>query len=139
MTRLRRLARDHACIAALLLAAVLALRVLVPAGFMPMAGADGRLTVMVCSGEGSRAMTIVIPGLGEGRGKPAPADRDKAGGPCAFAGHAAPWLSSVDPVLLIAALAAVAMLALFASRPFALRTAAHLRPPLRGPPAASIA
>ncbi|MEZ0497806.1 hypothetical protein [Sphingomonas sp. IW22] len=108
MTRLRRLARDHASLAALLLAAALLLRLLMPAGFMPVADGAGRLTVMVCSGEGSRAMTIAIPGLGERPAKPGPQERDKAGGPCAFGSLTAPFLGGVDSVLLVAALAVAA-------------------------------
>lgn len=139
MTRLRRLARDHASLAALLLAAALLLRLLMPAGFMPVADGAGRLTVIMCSGEGSRAMTIAIPGLGERPAKPGPQERDKAGGPCAFGSLAAPFLGGVDPVLLVAALALVALLALRLAKPAPRRTVAHLRPPLRGPPATSIA
>ncbi|HTG39071.1 DUF2946 family protein [Sphingomonas sp.] len=139
MTGLRRLARDHAPLTALLLAAVLLLRLLMPAGFMPVADGNGSLTVMVCSGEGSRAMTIAIPGLGERPAKPAPQERDKAGSPCAFGSLAAAFLGSVDPALLGAALAIVALLALRSVTPAPHRAARHLRPPLRGPPAPSIA
>ncbi|WP_315764126.1 DUF2946 family protein [Sphingomonas sp. Y38-1Y] len=137
VTALRRLFRNHVWIAALIVAAALLVRVAVPAGFMAGESADGRLTVMVCSGEGSRAMTIAIPGLGERGQTPASGEHDKPGAPCAFAGLAAPWLGSADPILLFAALAIVAAALLFAVPPRRRDVALRLRPPLRGPPAFS--
>lgn len=136
---MRRLFRDHAWIAALIVAAALLLRVVVPAGFMTTKGADGQITVMVCSGEGSRAMTIAIPGLADKRQRPAPAEHEKAGTPCAFAGLAAPFLGGADPILLLAALALVAAVALRTGLRFRPLALSHLRPPLRGPPVPSIA
>ncbi|MBB5697838.1 DUF2946 family protein [Sphingomonas yantingensis] len=136
---MRRLFRDHAWIAALIVAAAMLLRVVVPAGFMTTTGADGQLTVMVCSGEGSRAMTIAIPGLVEKSQRPAPGEHEKAGTTCAFAGLAAPFLGGADPILLLAALAMVAAVALRRGQRFRPLALQHLRPPLRGPPAPSIA
>lgn len=136
---MRRLFRDHAWIAALIVAAAMLLRVAVPAGFMTTTGADGRLTVMVCSGEGSRAMTIAIPGLAEKSPRQAPSEHEKAGTTCAFAGLAAPFLGGADPILLLAALALVAAALLRTWQGFRPLALLHLRPPLRGPPAPSIA
>ncbi len=136
---MRRLFRDHAWIAALIVAAAMLLRVVVPAGFMTTTGADGQLTVMVCSGEGSRAMTIAIPGLAEKSERQAPGEHEKAGTTCAFAGLAAPFLGGADPILLLAALAMVAAALLRTGQRFRPLALQHLRPPLRGPPAPSIA
>lgn len=137
MIAIRRLFRDHAWIAAFIVAAAMLLRVVVPAGFMPTTGDDGRLTVMVCSGDGSRAMTIAIPGLGktEKRG----GEHEKPGAPCAFAGLSAPSLGGADPILLAAALVLATLAALTADTPVRSIAARRLRPPLRAPPTPSIA
>lgn len=63
----------------MLLVMALALRVLIPGGFMPVPAADGSITVAVCGSD--QAMRIVIPGKRDDTPKPG---REAA--PCAFAG-----------------------------------------------------
>lgn len=132
MHPLRRFFLNNPALAAGLLVLALAMRLLVPAGFMP-AVSDGRIVVSMCSGTGPQTTVITIPGLDHGQ--PGDNDHAKAEPPCAFAGLAAPFLGATDSVLLALAILFVMAAAL---RPVAWRIdPAHpfLRPPLRGPPA----
>lgn len=111
----------------------LAMKVVMPAGFMPMMS-DGRIVVGMCSGTGQTTMVVTIPGL-EHRD----ADRGEHGGktsqPCAFAGLGTPALAAADPVLLaIAILFALALGMRFVPL-MPVAAPRSLRPPLRGPPA----
>lgn len=117
-----------------MLAAALLLRILVPAGFMPMAATDGTITIRICSGtqDGPTTMEMPIPGLPAGHGdhqKPVRAEM-----PCAFAGLAMPMLSGADPLLLALAIAFAIALASRIVQPVPPARALYLRPPLRGPP-----
>jgi hypothetical protein len=129
---LRRLIRSHVRLAALVCAAALALRLLVPAGYM-VSGEGGRIAVTLCPGTApvpAATMTAMHHAM---PGHDAP-KQDHADAPCAFAGLAVPTLGAVDPVMLAVALAIVAALALRPARAWRRRDAPHLRPPLRGPP-----
>lgn len=145
------LAQRH--LAALICAAALLLKLLVPAGYM-IAVDEGRFTITLCSGTAPRTVTMTMPGMhGDMAGMHGAAhrrihasghgakdhggstDHDKAEMPCAFAGLTAASLAAVDAILL-ATLIAFVMTVGPAGRalPPTLRRA-HLRPPLRGPPA----
>lgn len=132
VTGLRHLLRSHARLAALVLAAALLLRVLVPAGFMPT-WVDGRVTLTICPGT-TPAMPAVarhgaaMPGMAHHE------DKSTAQSPCAYADLALPALGSANPALLAAALAFVLALALHRAIPLPPRSADRLRPPLRAPP-----
>jgi hypothetical protein len=126
---LHRLLRSQLWLAALLLAAALALRLLVPAGFMPTV-ADGRITLMLCSGTQPVQPRAAMPGMAHHESDGA----SMAGSPCAYADLALPALGTGDAVLLVAALAFVMALAVRRIVPLPPRDAARLRPPLRGPP-----
>ncbi|MBM3927577.1 MAG: hypothetical protein FJ335_03835 [Sphingomonadales bacterium] len=133
MTALRRLFRLHPGIAVAIVALALAMKLLVPAGFMPTI-ADGRIVVSICTGAGPTTAMMEMPGMAH-HAPDAPAKSDPtAGAPCAFAGLASPSLAAVDPLLLaVAILVAMAL----ASRPIIPPPAPvrpHVRPPLRGPP-----
>jgi len=125
MNRLRHIIRDHRLLACLLFAAALAMRVLVPAGFMPVA--SGGLAVEFCSGSGPVTMVMEFPGV------PGKAEH-KADSPCAFGALAAPGLAGADPIQLAIALALIALVALFWAAPVPVHRATHLRPPPQGPP-----
>jgi len=74
-----------------LAALALALKVLLPAGFMVDTGARG-FSIVICTAEGT---TVV-----HQNGAPAgPASKQQHDAPCAFAGHAAPPLPPVAAVL----------------------------------------
>lgn len=131
MFALRRLLLSHRAIAALVIALALAVRLVVPTGFMPTM-ADGRISVSVCSDTGSTTMVVTIPGLKHGgKGKE---EGGKHAQPCAFAGLGMPGLAGADPLILALALVFAMAAAL---RPISARDVAapaFLRPPLRAPP-----
>lgn len=131
---LRAFLARHRAIAALLIAAALCAKALIPAGYMIGQG-DRILVVEICAdSQGGKLTTqIVIPGNGQshdGQG-----DHGKSDGTCAFSALSFASLSGADPALLafalifIMALGFVPMTTPRAHRQF------HLRPPLRGPPA----
>jgi hypothetical protein len=124
VTRLRTFLGQHPRLTATIFAAALLLRVLVPAGFMPSL-AGGQLTVSVCTGYGAKQVEIALPGSEHG----------SIASPCAFADLSLPLLAGADPSQLAAALAFVLVLALLLAVALPARRLAHLRPPLRGPPA----
>lgn len=126
MTGLRQALRSHPRAAALILAAALLLRVLVPAGFMP-SGGGGRFTLTLCPG--AAPVVAAMPGM-EHHG-----DRDATTqAPCAYADLALPALGGGDPVLLAGLLVFVLATGLIRRIPLPPRVATRLRPPLRGPP-----
>lgn len=130
MRGLRHWARHRTAWAALLLAAVVLMRLL-PGGTM-LSAAPGAMTldVVICAGS-MAGRTISIP---VDRDDPAPADHDPAKAkPCAFAALGDPATGSDVPAFLFAAILFAMLLAV---RPWPLqrRAAFRLRPPLRGPP-----
>ena len=129
MQSLRRLALSHRRLFALLFAAALLVKLLVPAGYMPVFNGK-TLTVAMCNGSGP--VTVTIPMSGDHEGKQGQQGADQ---PCAFSSLAGQSLAAADPVLLAAALVFAFVLALFALQLPPLRRDDHLRPPLRGPPA----
>jgi hypothetical protein len=126
---------DQRHLATLLCAAVLLVKLLVPAGYM-IESDRGHITISICSGTAPRMMTMEVPGLHGGMADHAPGkDHGKAEMPCAFAGLSAAALGAIDPVQLAALIAFVVAIGLSRAllpAPFA---PARLRPPLRGPPA----
>ncbi|WP_206238710.1 hypothetical protein [Novosphingobium terrae] len=132
MTALRAFFLHHRRVAALLIALTLAMKALVPAGFM--LGSDSRvLTVQICADALGQQVTqkIVLPSSHSGE------DKAKSDSPCHFTalGHA--MLGGADPLLLAVALAFVLALGFAPVLAPAPRRIAFLRPPLRGPPALS--
>lgn len=135
MQPLRAALHRHPLFAAALLAAALLVRVLVPAGFMPMASADG-MVLTLCSGK----MVVAPAPHHAGMAHHAPAHEDAhEDAPayesrCAFADLALPVLGSAPPVLLALVLAFVMARAVRVARTLPPRGAPYLRPPSRGPP-----
>jgi hypothetical protein len=125
---------DHRALAAWVLACALAMKILVPAGFMPVVSATG-VSIEICGGTApaqvAMATAMAMPGMAHHSDKSDHQGRDM---PCAFSGLTAPSLAAADPVLLALAIAFIVRLV------FRVRTAApivahaYLRPPLRGPP-----
>jgi hypothetical protein len=126
VTALRLLLRSHAGLAAFVVAMALAVRILVPAGFMPTLQ-DGSITVTLCDGYGPAKMTMPMPGMEHHEG-------GQMQQRCAFADLALPALGGADPIQLAAAIAFLLLAAFFAVPAFDLRRARNIRPPLRGPP-----
>lgn len=133
MHRLRTLAGNNRALAALLLACVLAMKALVPAGYMAMPSVQ-LLSVSICADAsgGAELRQIAIPMKGD----PAPAggEHGKAGSTCAFASLAMAALGGADAPLLALALAFVLATGFVATTAPPASARAHLRPPLRGPP-----
>lgn len=123
-------------LAILICAATLLLKLLVPSGYM-IDRVSGHFTITICSGIAAPAAKTGMPGMHRDmpdHGKPG--DRGKAEMPCAFSGLSAAALSATDP-LQLAALIVFIIGAGVARRVLPPGAAwAHLRPPLRGPPAA---
>ncbi|WP_231621642.1 DUF2946 family protein [Sphingomonas sp. 37zxx] len=117
---------------AALFALALALRVVVPSGFMPVQTAQG-IVVTICDGMAS-GKTMVID-LQRSDDSEHPSDHHKQPAPCAFAGLSAPVLAGgLPPVLALPALP-LREIALPPPVSRAPVSADFLTPPLRGPPA----
>jgi hypothetical protein len=134
MTRFRALIRDHARLTLVLLALALAVKAVVPTGFMLAAGGDRFLTVTICSDASgaTKQMQIAIPGKQDSGGDHSDAG-DKATH-CAFSGLGHSALGGADPVLLAAALAFILLIGLAPLPALPWRELPFLRPQLRGPP-----
>ena len=130
MPSTRALMLRHPVLVATLLFCALIVRVLVPAGYMPVAG-GGALMLQLCPGTAPAAAAPMAGMHHDGAKHDAPG---KAEQPCAFAGLAAPALGSTDPALLLAALAFVLLLAISGGVLTIPAPPSHLRPPLRAPP-----
>ena len=133
MHALRLFLRDHRRLAAALFALTLAMKALLPAGYM-LGDGSRSLTVQICSDATGQTMAqaIAIPQSGKHDGT---GEHGKADGTCPFSSLAMASLSGADTVLLAAALAFILALGFAPTRSPRPRRASHLRPPLRGPPA----
>ncbi|MCU6454736.1 hypothetical protein LPN01_11675 [Sphingomonas sp. A2-49] len=135
MTSLRRHLLDRRALALGLALLVLAVKLLVPAGFM-VGVVDGRAVLQICSGTGP----VVAMRMAGGHGGHAAAthghergDEAQAETPCPFAA-----LTQSVAVPIDAAAVAAPVLAAMTAIPMAMAaawpSARHLRPPPRGPP-----
>jgi hypothetical protein len=134
MHALRTLLARHRAMAVLVLALVLAVKALVPSGWMIQTG-ERVLTVAICADAsgGAQMREIAIP-TKPGHGESPGADH-QASGTCAFSVLGMDALGGADALLLALALSFILALG-FAATPIpAPRRARHVRPPLRGPPA----
>jgi hypothetical protein len=133
MHLLRAFLARHRALSAMLIAAALCMKALIPAGYM-LGNGDRVLTVEICADSQGGHLTkqIVLPGDGKSDGQ---GEHGKTDGTCAFSALSFASLSAADPVLL--ALALIFIMALGFAPVAASRAArqSHLRPPLRGPPA----
>ena len=127
---LRRLVLNNPALASFVLALALAMKLVVPAGFMPTVD-DGHIVISICTGTGPMKMVMAVPGKAPGEDG---GHHEKAEQPCAFAGLSLPSLAAADPALLAAAILFVMVLGLRPIIPIARTAAPYLRPPLRGPP-----
>lgn len=128
---MRHFFRDRPALAALLLAAALCLKIVVPTGYMP-ASPDTGLIVALCSGAmpAGATVTIAIPKKPGGQDHGA----SMADHPCAFAPLCAAMTGADFAPLVLAALAFV-FVAAIARTPLALPAPAkRSRPPSHAPP-----
>jgi len=132
MARLRTFLIHHRALAIWLVVLALAMKALVPAGYM--IGSDTRtLTIEICDGQGHHQLGQIVVQ------QPAKAghsqnDHGKGDSTCPYGalGHAG--LAGADPVLLAFALAFILALGFAPIKTRHVRRAHYLRPPLRGPP-----
>lgn len=136
MSALRALLIGKPRLVLVLLALVLAVKAVVPTGFMLAGGGDRFLTVTICADAGGamRTMQIALPGKGD----KAPDHTADNATPCGFAGLGHAMAGGADPLLLAGAIAFVLLLGLAPLRTLPLRKAPFLRPQLRGPPILSV-
>lgn len=119
----------------LICAAALLLKLLVPTGYM-IDSDHGRITITICSGITTRTATLEMSGMhGDMPDHSKAKDHSKVEMPCAFSGLSAATLGAIDPIQLVALIAFITAIGLFASVLRAPAAPPHLRPPLRGPPA----
>lgn len=130
---LHRLVRKHTTLIGVLLALSLAMKLLMPAGFMPVVE-DGRIVVSICSGTERTTAVVAIPGMARGAAESGKSD-GKAELPCAFAGLSLPSLAAINPIQLAALILFILALGLAFSIQQPPTAAVRLRPPLRAPPA----
>ena len=131
MNAFRAFLRSHRQLAALLVAAALCMKALIPAGYM--IGADSKvLTVQICADSLGHSIVKQIAIAQKGH---APDKQSQMDGTCAFTslGHAS--LGGTDPIQLALALLFILALGFTPLVAPAPRPIFHLRPPLRGPPA----
>ena len=124
--------RANRRLAALLVVLALAMKALVPAGYM-LAQQTTVLSVTICAdGQGKRiAHEITVPK--KARHDDGSGDQGK-GGACAWSSLATGALGGSGPELLAIALAFILALGFLPAAPPAIRAAFRLRPPLRAPP-----
>ena len=133
MGNFRALIRRHVWLAALLMVAALAMKALVPAGFMVAGDGPQAITVVLCHdlGGGSVSRQVTVPirqSAGELPGK-------VAKGECPYATLSLASPAIADPVLELAALAFLMALGFGPVRGPLLTQTARFWPPRRGPPA----
>lgn len=132
---LRALIQDHRSFALLLIFCALFVKALIPAGYM-IGPSTKILTVTICTDVTGEMVSkqIEIP-MESGSHDPS-SGHGKADGSCSFTSLAMAGLTGADAQLLAVALAFILLLG-FAPTALALTSNNHhLRPPLRGPPAA---
>ena len=133
MGALRYFTRDHRRLVVVLTAMALAMRVLVPAGYM-VAEQSRVLTVSICTDASNaghvKQMTISVNGKPSGSSD----ERSKSDGPCPYSALSMASPGGVDAPLLVLALAFI-LAASFAPSHFpSISKIRRDRPPLRGPP-----
>ena len=132
---MRALSRTYRRFALVLIALAFFAKGVIPPGYIAAASPDRVMTVSICADAsgGLRQMQMAIPGKAEGGGAGKSA---KADGQCAFSALSHAALGGADAVLLALAFAFILILGLAPVKRLPFGPFAHLRPPLRGPPAA---
>jgi hypothetical protein len=130
MDSLRAFFRDHRRLAALVVAVALAMKALVPGGYM-LAPQGKVLTIAICADASGGQLTrqIVLPTDGKS------GEHAKAENTCPYAALGMAALTGADAPLLALALAFILALGFAPVRPAFRASPSFLRPPLRGPPA----
>ena len=130
VTVLRRFLLDHRSLAVTIIAVAMALRILVPTGFM-IGAEGGAITLEMCSGTGPMKMVMGMPGMEHHQEK---SDHQGKEMPCAFSAIATDSLAATDASLLAMAIAFIIATTFRIDIKRVVRERPYLRPPLRGPP-----
>ena len=137
MNALRTLLHRRHALAMLVIVVALAVKAIVPAGYMLGEPSGTRtITVMLCADQNASAMKIVLP-TGDTSQSHGDTSHKAKDSPCAFGALAAAGLSGADPALLAVALEHVIALGFAPVTMPVLQGFFLLRPPLRGPPTLS--
>jgi hypothetical protein len=129
MFALRALLMTHRRFAAAIILCALAMKALVPVGYM-VASAGNSITVTICSGMAGETEQVRIPMESRGERNKASVDSHA---PCPLMSDAH-GLAGTDPLLLAGALAFILLLGFAPVRAITAQRLLWLRPPLRGPP-----
>lgn len=133
MRAVRDLARSHRHLVGWFLALALAVKLLVPAGFM-LSVEQGRLAMVPCEGMAPRAAAPAAHAM-PGHDDPSPAEgHGEPELPCAFAGLQGQALAALPPALLVALLLFIREAAFRPASYRTVRATPRLRPPGRAPP-----
>lgn len=114
---------------ALACALALAVRMLVPAGYMPTQ-VGGLPAITICDGTGDQMAMAAMPGMPVKHGD----HGSQSSGSCPFGIAAMAWLGSVDAIVLIAPVALPFVVGQIMGQPSPRVRTARLRPPAQGPP-----
>lgn len=138
MSSLRALTRRYAQLTLVLVAFTLAVKALVPAGYMISSTGERFLTVTICADASDvpKQMQIAIPDKRDTSGDHTNAAVKATH--CAFSGLGHAALGGPDSLLLAAALAFILLVGFAPLRAPPARDIPFLRPPLRGPPSVSV-
>ena len=133
MTRFRAFFLRHRAMAIAVIALALAMKALVPAGYM--IGGDAKvLTIRVCDGyaDSDAGHAIVIVAKGAAHSDAGKALHDQQA--CPFSALTLAHVGGADPIQLALALAFIVLLGITAPTAKTPRAPTRLRPPLRAPP-----
>ena len=138
MSSLRAFSHRYAQLTLVLVVLALAVKALVPAGYMLSSTGERFLTLTICADASGtpKQMRIAIPMKDSGKSDHSEA-ADKSQ-PCAFSGLGHAALGGTDPMLLAAALAFILLVGFAPLHAPPARDIPFLRPPLRGPPSLSV-
>lgn len=136
MYSLRALIHHHRRLALLLILCALCVKALVPAGYMVGPSAK-TLTVSICADGAGAMLTKQIEIPMENGSHGSDKSHGKADGTCAFSALAMAGMGGADANLLALALAFILVLGFASTTVARASRLPHLRPPLRGPPAAA--
>lgn len=139
MGQLRAFVFKHRAFAALVVAMALAMKALLPVGYMIGAGdgAGGRsITIAICDGQPGHALAAVLVPLAS-KGDPASDAKQKGSSDCPFSALSFGTMAAGEPAFIAAAILFVFALAFAPLVAAPLPRVRFLSPPLRGPPALS--
>lgn len=132
MQRIRRLLKNNGWWFSLLFALALALKALVPSGYM-ISTDSKTITVMICNGSEGAKQTIAIPMNTETGSHHK--ESDKSSEACASGSFSKSTMTMTDPIQLVLALAFILLAGRMVSITIPSARVIRWRPPLRGPPA----